>query len=222
MNIIKRKTLSVIENNLHKHATVLAVRDWAGIYEVDLHIPGMRMQEWETVPKMKVNVGNFAYRDYTPAGWDTETQTCTLYIDAAHPGTGSEWVKQLRSGDVISYLGATPTQHRPVNTTCVCLGDRTTVGHFLALQQISKCPVKCMIAIQEAKAFTANVGYAMQPVMACVKDSAEALYAQVCASPLTNETVYIAGHNTMTIQLRKMLRQSKDFTGMVKTIGFWS
>ena len=35
---------------------------------------------------IKFRMNDLTFRDYTPSGWDADTHTCTLYLDAAHNG----------------------------------------------------------------------------------------------------------------------------------------
>ena len=140
MNILKQTALNLFENSLAKQGTVLAVRSWypATFYEVDFHFPFMDMSKWDRVQHIKIKVAPGIYRDYTPAGWDIETRTCTLYIDAVQEGPGSEWVQSLKQGDNVTYVGVGSTMHKPAEQgKMIAFGDMTTIGHYLALQQLS-------------------------------------------------------------------------------------
>ncbi|RVT97338.1 hypothetical protein EOD41_18745 [Mucilaginibacter limnophilus] len=72
---------------------MLEVRWWPGspVVEIDLYLPGSRMQTWVEVPYIKFRVADLQFRDYTPFGWDAETETCSLLVDAAHKGLGTSW-----------------------------------------------------------------------------------------------------------------------------------
>jgi hypothetical protein len=88
LNKLKRKAGELFESRLLQTGTVLDVRPWtpSTLIEIDLHLPLVDMQQWEQVPYIKFRVDNFTFRDYTPSGWDAETRTCTIYIDAVHNG----------------------------------------------------------------------------------------------------------------------------------------
>jgi len=140
MNKLTRATIGLLERRLVKTATVLAVRVWdpATFREIDLHMPGCDMRNWQQAQHMKCRVAPLVYRDYTPSGWDAETQTCTLFIDTAHEGPGSCWAKGLSVGDAISYLGISSAHQQPVpGKRMIFLGDETAIGHFLSLQQLA-------------------------------------------------------------------------------------
>src|SRR5438045_1888995 len=106
MNKFTQATADLLERRWLKIAKVLAIRAWdpATFLEIDLHLPDCDMSKWQEAQHMKCKVGPLAYRDYTPSGWDAETRTCTLFIDAGHEGQGSRWVKKLKTGDTVYYL----------------------------------------------------------------------------------------------------------------------
>lgn len=230
MNILKQKALTYLEKMTAKTGTVLAVRTWepASIIEIDLHLPGIAMAEWKQVQHMKIKVANGIYRDYSPALWDNETATCTLIIDAGHEGAGSKWAKELRKGDLITYLGIGPTAHKPLPADKIyCLGDASSIGHFLALEQlcIDKIPVAGTIALnnpdhsaQFARFFQTKLKTLVTSKKAINDDLTQLVYT----TKLTNETVYMAGNIPLLSGLRKWIRQQDQFKGQVKLQGFWS
>ena len=105
-NKLKRKAEKLFEPQSLQSGRVLEVRHWeqSTIIEIDLHLPDANMWQWTEIPYIKFKVAAFAYRDYTPSGWDAETSTCTLYVDAAHNGQGSNWARHLKNNDTVSYL----------------------------------------------------------------------------------------------------------------------
>src|SRR6187402_2532233 len=117
LNKLKKKASDIIEGRVLKTALVLEARKWPSstIVEIDLHLPSAVMDEWNEVNYMKCKVADFTYRDYTPSGWDAETQTCTLYIDLNHAGHGTAWANDLNRGDEISYLSIKSTSQTPVH-----------------------------------------------------------------------------------------------------------
>ena len=103
---LKRKAGELIEPRFVQTGTVLEVRPWAPstLIEIDLHLPYVDMDNWEQVPYIKFRVDSLTFRDYTPSGWDAETHTCTIYVDAVHNGPGSKWARGLKKGDIVSYI----------------------------------------------------------------------------------------------------------------------
>jgi NADPH-dependent ferric siderophore reductase len=227
MNFIKRKALSVFENQLSKQGYVLATRAWdpATFFEVDIHLPGVDMEKWESVQHIKIKVAEYTYRDYTPTMWDADTQTCTLCINTSQGGPGSLWGSSLKRGDVISYIGVGATLHKPVaGKRLLCLGDSSSVGHFLALQQLAADRSEVFGAISfdmesHLLEFSSYFDTRLQPLKE--KSWDYSLVSWLERQVLTDETVYIAGHIPTAQQLKRHLKQRDDFKGTVKVQGFW-
>lgn len=227
MNIIKKKVLSIFESRVLKQGCVLDVRAWspATFFEVDLHLPGVNMEKWTSVQHMKVRVSDYTYRDYTPALWDAETQTCTLCICSDHNGPGSDWVNSLKKGDIISYAGIGGTFHKPVaDSRLLCLGDSSSIGHFLALKQLALGIGEVYGAVSfnmesHAREFSEYFDTYLQPLRENKKDIS--LVSWLNEQELSNETIYIAGHIPTAMQLRSHLKQRNDFNGSIKLQGFW-
>ncbi|MBB6274101.1 hypothetical protein HDF26_004574 [Pedobacter cryoconitis] len=137
---VKKKAGRFIELQLLKTGRVLDVRVWelSDMIEIDLHLPFANVEQWIEVPYIRFWVDNLCFRDYTPFGWDAETNTCSILIDTVHEGAGSRWAKQLETGDYIQYLKIESTHHSPDPTNfVVAMGDATSLGYVLAMQQLT-------------------------------------------------------------------------------------
>jgi NADPH-dependent ferric siderophore reductase len=228
MNIIKQKALGILENQLLKQGTVLDVRSWspATFFEVDLHLPYVDMDRWQTVQHIKVKVAAYTYRDYTPTLWDAETHTCTLCINSSQNGPGSTWVSSLKRGDMISYVGVGSTFHRPVaGKRLLCLGDSSSIGHFLALNQLAagKTEVYGAVSFGQQSHIDEFASYFNTRLLAIKEKNWDySLVSWLEKQDLADEIVYIAGHIPTAIQIRKHLKQRDDFKGTIKLHGFWS
>ncbi|MCF2447574.1 hypothetical protein L0657_26700 [Dyadobacter sp. CY345] len=227
MNILKQTALNLFENSLAKQGLVLAIRTWypATFYEVDFHFPFMDMSKWKSVQHIKIKVATGVYRDYTPAGWDVETRTCTLYIDAIQEGPGSEWVQSLKEGDYVTYVGVGSTVHKPADHgKMIALGDMTTIGHYLALQQLSgENSLSGAIAIAEENhriEFSQYFHWDITPVEQTDQGGFHGITKWVQNEDLENATVYVAGHIPTCVHLRKQLKKTSAET--VRVQGFWS
>lgn len=229
---LKRKASEVIENRVLKTATVLEVRKWpsSAIIEIDLHMPATEMHDWNEVNYIKCKVANFTYRDYTPSGWDAETQTCTLYIDAGHSGLGSDWANRLSKGDNVDYIGIKSTRQTPVNTSAViCLGDESSIGHLLAMQQLTIPSTRFSGAVlinneHSSKLFKEYFRTTLQPVLRNDTYGHHSLTEWLLQQSysLENTIFYLTGNNTMVSQLRKTLRHHGYGHNQIKAQGFWS
>jgi NADPH-dependent ferric siderophore reductase len=229
---IKRKASQLFEHRLLQAGTVLAVRQWqpATIIEIDLHLPFAHMEHWNEIPYIKCKVADFVYRDYTPSGWDVETHTCTLYIDAAHHGPGSQWASQLKPGDTVHYLKISSTHHGPVgNAMVIGLGDESSLGHLLALQQTVSPSGHFSGAIlltnkNHQKLFSEYFHSPLQAISRNERPGHEVLFEWLLKQnyPLEQSVFYLAGNQSMVIQLRKILRQRGYASSQIKAQGFWS
>jgi NADPH-dependent ferric siderophore reductase len=230
---LKRKAGELFESRLLQTGTVLEVRPWtpSTLIEIDLHLPLVDMQQWEQVPYIKFRVDNFTFRDYTPSGWDAETRTCTIYVDAVHNGPGSKWARQLKKNDTISYIKKIGfTQHQPDQTSAViALGDESSVGHLLALQKMvlphTRFSGGIVIGDEEhRKLFHEYFWSPIEPVARKDVYGHNSLMEWVLKQQysLENTIFYLAGNNTMVAQLRKLLKQQGYPSSQIKMQGFWS
>ncbi|WP_158828369.1 siderophore-interacting protein [Mucilaginibacter lacusdianchii] len=229
---LKRKASGLIEDRLLKTGKVLDVRKWdsSTIVEIDLHLPSTTMDDWNEVPYMKCMVADLTFRDYTPSGWDVETQTCTLYIDVNHNGPGSRWAQQIQTGDSISYLGTNTTRQTPVNTSSIiCLGDESGLGHLLAMQQLSLPVSRFSGAVligdeQGRKLFTEYFKTPLQPIARNDIYGHHSLTEWLLQQSynLEDTIFYLVGNSTMVSGLRKVLRKLGFSNHQIKAQGFWS
>ncbi|KQM71459.1 hypothetical protein ASE74_23470 [Pedobacter sp. Leaf216] len=222
---IRKKAGRIIESQLLKPGRVLDVRYWesSDMIEIDLHLPYAEMQNWNQIPYIKLCVDDFTFRDYTPFGWDVETATCSLLIDTDHDGPGSRWAKALHNGDTIHYLKMESTRQAPHPTDFVVgLGDSSSLGHLLALQQLTMPKARFEGAV-------------LLPNLNCGKLLSE--YFSVSLNTLTTVTeitdwllkqgyctthtwFYLVGNHHFVTKLRKLLKSLGHANIRIK--GFWS
>lgn len=227
----KKKAAEFIDTRISKTGRVLEVRKWepSTLIEIDLHLPQTMMDDWNEVPYIKCKVADLTYRDYTPSGWDAETQTCTLYIDASHAGPGSQWARQLQKGDAINYLGTNSTRQTPNATSSViCLGDESSIGHLLAMQQLTMPQTRFTGAVVISSEQNRNLfkEYFKSPLQAIPRSDvhghhslAEWLLQQTYS--IQNTFFYIVGNSTMVSELRKLLKKQGYSRNQMQCQGFW-
>jgi len=220
---MSNNNISLLEKAFIKTGTVLAVRAWepATFFEVDVHLPQLNMDGWAVTRHIKCKVGAFTYRDYTPAYWDADTHTCTLFIDAAHDGAGSRWVKTLQQGSPLYYAGASSSHQEPTaGATHVMLGDQTAIGHFAALQQLAgnKAEVAGAVVINQEEHRRAFTDYLYKLPLAPVSNVNHWLQN---AGEFINPVFYLVGNNHMVVNLRKQLRGLGYSNSQVNAQGFW-
>ncbi|EHQ28822.1 SIP domain-containing protein [Mucilaginibacter paludis] len=228
---IKKRAGNFIEPQFLKTGRVLDVRAWQPdhIIEIDLHLPAVDMTLWNEVPYIKFRVDNLTFRDYTPAGWDAETCTCTLFINTAHNGPGTTWARSLTKNDSVYYLKIDTTRQKPDHTSLVVgLGDETSIGHLLALQQLT-LPVTRFtgaVLMSDAQHPVLFSEYFRSPLHGLLRQEADAcqtLFNWVLAQGYCiQHTVFcLTGKHHMVANLRKLLKQQGYSSSQIQVKGFW-
>jgi len=230
MSTLKQKAISLIENRIIKTGMVLQVREWEQSFiEADLYLPGAQMHLWREAQHMKCKVAPFTYRDYTPAEWDADTNTCTLFIETRHDGPGSRWARALKRGDQITYVGIGSAHHRPeTGADMVCLGDESGMGHFLALRQLARPAQSFTGAVAmhttEQHDMLASLKTELKGIdrlrTECSRELMEWVDAQ--GSRWHNAVFYLAGYSHTVAALRKALKAKGISPRQIKAQGFWS
>ncbi|WP_183581085.1 SIP domain-containing protein [Mucilaginibacter sp. X5P1] len=229
---IKQKAERWFEPSQLNKGRVLEVRHWepSTVIEIDLHLPNADMYQWTEIPYIKFKVETFTYRDYSPSGWDAETRTCTLFIDAAHKGVGTNWARNLKKDDEVSYLKIGTSHHAPeITPAIISLGDESSLGHMLALQQMVLPAARFSGAVLMADEhhrdfFNQYFPASIQTVARHDVYGHHSLIKWVTDQnySLENTMFYLAGNNMMVSQLRRMLRLQGYSSGQIKAKGFWS
>jgi len=226
----KHKAIAVLEKQLTKQAIVLEVRAWeAGtFFEVDLHVPDADFTQLKGVAHMKCRVAPLNFRDYTISGWDAETKTCTLFIDAAHRGAGSAWVKTLQRNGWISYLKMETHRYQlSGQSNHLFLGDQSAIGHFLALQQLAGEG-----AIISGAVIMPNAAHRSQfkydhPLLNLTPLPLQQTYSETIIQWLQQQHltqhgfICIAGQTKMVIDVRHYLKWAGISGAQIKAQGFW-
>jgi NADPH-dependent ferric siderophore reductase len=231
MKMLKEATWGMIEKKCLKTGSVLAVREWtpSSFLELDLHLPGVDMGRWDYAAHIKCRVAPLTYRDYTVAGWDAETHTCTLYIDAAHEGPGSKWARSVAVGDGCSYIHVSRTIGSPLAfAQMVCLGDGSGLGHFLALKQVMPWSTKLSgaLLLPEQRHRDTFDEYFQMPIepLAYSDNGAGCLEKWLAGRDLYEDPeaeFYLAGNVQLVNQLRKILRSNGVDRPRIHAQGFW-
>lgn len=230
-NIIKKAFFDFMDKTLTQEGLVLAVRKWepASMYELDLYLPETDMNKWKIIPRLKIKVAEFEYRDYSPARWDIQTRTCTILIETAHSGPGSTWVKNLKTGDAFLFAGANTTQLPSNPGKVLCLGDGSALGHFMALKLLTnrtEYPLDVVIFLNEAYKIPTSIINA-NPEFEFVKryqgNSLVSLHQCAGTRKLAEyNSIYLAGYIPMVQGLRKIFKGDSNISAKIIANGFWS
>jgi len=224
-------TISTIEKLFIKTGKILAVRCWDGdgLHEVDIHLPDVDFAKWDKAQSIKCRISPLHFTDYTPAMWDAEEKTCTLYIDTSHHGQGSQWAKKQQEDNPFHYLKIETEKHFPVaGKHLVFLGDQTAIGHFCALQQLAPAGTKidgCIAFndLQTAAAFAENCPWLpLQAVSnyGTIFHQTQEWIIQI-QSEKDNCVFYVAGNLELIVTLKKLLKSYNINGSQIKSKGFW-
>jgi NADPH-dependent ferric siderophore reductase len=229
---IKKKAISFIEPQILKTGRVLEVRAWepATMIEIDLHLPCADMAHWNEVPYIKFRVHNLCYRNYTPFGWDAKTRTCTILVDAGHDGPGSIWAKALQQNNTVHYLKIDTTHQSPDPMHLVVgLGDESSLGHLLALQQMTLpktrfCGAVLMTEAKHHSLLNEYFGPALQPIVRQHPFGSDELFEWVITQGYCKEhtVFYLVGNDILVSKVRYLLKEEGYLHKQIKVKGFWS
>lgn len=231
INPIKKVFFDFLDKTMSQKGTVISLRKWdlSAIYEIRVHLPNVDMQKWATVPRIKVKVAEFEYRDYSPACWDVAERTCCLFIDARHLGVGSSWVKCLVPGQTFLFAPASATALPSKKGPILCLADESALGHFLALKQLTAAeenPIEILISIDQhavvpQEIIAANDG--LQFIKRSHLDRLVNIHHSLSELNLPSfSSIYLAGHIPMVQGLRKILKANESVDARIIANGFWS
>jgi NADPH-dependent ferric siderophore reductase len=232
LDTIKRKAGKLFEHNTLQTGRVLEVRHWepATIIEIDLHLPFADMLQWGEIPYIKFKVNELTYRDYTPSCWDAETRTCSIFVDAAHEGPGSAWAGQLRAGEQVSYIKIGSSHQASVSTSAIVgLGDETSIGHLLALQQtvLPSARFSGAIVVANGQHRSQFSEYFHSTIHTIPRDDVYGHHSLIRwvmnqQYALENVAFYLTGNELMVTELRKLLRHQGYSSDQIRVKGFWS
>lgn len=227
---LKQKAIRALEKQLTKKALILDIRSWHNntFFEIDLHVPEADFNKPNTVQHLKCRVAPLTFNDYTVSGWDAETKTCTLMIDAGHTGSGAKWVKELSKPGEISYLKT--EQHRYPDMTVgkwFLLGDQSAVGNFLALNQLANNNQKISGAViipdieqgRQLNYFYPQLQLQPLPLHGSYTESMIPWLEQ--QPVIIYDGICIAGNTKMVIEVRQYLKKRGVAANKIKAQGFW-
>lgn len=225
------KAVSNLMDQLLSPSPVVAVRAWepATLYEIDLHLPTIDFNKWNTIKRLKCKVDNLQYRDYTPALWDAEKKVCTLYVEAGHNGAGSRWAQSLQTGDEV-LLGLAHAAQLPASEgKILCLADGSALGHCLALKQLTSrddYPMDVAMVLHDEYQIPSSL-LEENPDFEFIAnqqgDRMDVLEKWYLSKDLSSyNSIYIAGYIPMVTGLRKKLKATPKVRAKIYAYGFWS
>lgn len=227
MTAVENTAIGILERTVLRRGRVIGLRAWEPdtLLEVDLHLPGTDMSNWDEAQHIKCRVASYTFRDYTVAGWDADTRTCTLYIDTAHSGPGSRWASRLREGDSLYYAGVSRTPHPPAAwARVVCLGDESSLGHILAFRQLlpRSSTLYGAVVLRDAAHRSCFPEFFRLPMETVSSVDALPHWVRDRADLLGDGIFYVVGGAGMVRRMRFQLGELGVEAGRIKSQGFWS
>lgn len=222
---IKKGLTGIVNQHLLNHGIVLDVRKWPGspMIEIDLHLPECIMRDWTEVQYIKFNIGELIFRDYTPYGWDADTSTCSLLIDASHNGPGSRWARSLQKNDGVYYLKTDSTRQSLHATNLVVgLGDNTSLAHLFALQELTLPAIRFDSAVLTDNGQTGKLlsCYFKRAPVPCTSEAELIRWLSRQEFCNVHTSFYLTGNEGLVVRLRRALKDRGYFN--IKVKGFWS
>jgi hypothetical protein len=215
MSTLKEKAAGFMISRLGKKAHVNGITPiTATLMQISLHLP--EALNWRSCQHLKCETGHRILRDYTVADWDGNTQTATLLIDAGHNGAGSKWVRDLKPGQAVSFVGPGGGFHQPTAAdNLVCIGDASAIGHFVSLFKRSKQQFHTLIVGNPLPDTILGM-----PIETLIQNDYPAqLNNWLKSLPLQDTTFYVAGNIPLIVKTRKILKEAG--WKQIKSAGFW-
>jgi len=217
---IQRSNLSAIESFFIKSGKITAVRKWKGnnMHEIDIHLPNVDFEKWNKAQSIKCRISALHYTDYTPAMWDANEKTCTLYIDTSHNGQGSIWAKNQVAGNDFHYLKIEDAKHFPIEGKhLVFWGDQT------AIKNVKISGIITFNEWQTADEFYENCTWLLLQAVSNNDDiyKETELWLKKHQSEKDNLVFYVVGGAKLVVTLRKLLKTYGIDGNQIKSKGFW-
>jgi len=214
MSTFGEKARSFIMARFGKTAHVTEITKLnASLYQVSISLNDPF--SWKSCQRAKFMMGG-AFRDYTFAHWDEATNTAIILIDAAHNGAGSNGVRKLQPGDMLSYAGPEGGDQQPAATkNLVCIGDASAVGHFASVNTRKAEGQQCDTLIITNNTFPETI--LDMPVDTA--KTTDAISGWLQSLSLEETTFYVAGNNQLVVKIRRILKELG--WKQIKAAGFW-
>lgn len=225
MPAIKDRAAAFVMSRIGAHARITAITPLTpSLIAIQVHLPQLKGR-WVSTQHLKCTVAPYAFRDYTIARWDEQTQIGTLLVYVDHEGPGSDYIRQLQAGDSLHYAGPGGGQHQPGSSSnLVCIGDMSAIGHFMSLylRKGAMQHFHCIIHGEDALLPTALWGMEMDR-FSYQRDSLTSVRMQLQAAgvDMPDTTYFVAGQSCLVKDVRMALKDMRVMSNHIKSAGFW-
>ena len=116
-----------------KSVEVSAVRDDGPLRTIELTGPDLADQAWTPGDKLRIHVGRFGLRTYTPICWDGARGRTQLIAYVHGDGPGVTWCRDARAGVECLVLGPSRSVRLDeLDGPPILVGDETSIGLSVA------------------------------------------------------------------------------------------
>lgn len=177
--------------------------------------------------QIEPRVSDTHMRHYNPSAYDAATGTMEMLIYLHGMGPGSAWAEKLQVGDKLNIMGpAMKIQGDNSLGKQVFLGDETTIGTFLFLQN-SLSSAQTFTGLIETEPYLLHLNQTVKlnlPTAARTSQRGEVLLQWLKENYETNKAAlfYLLGHNTSNLQLRGFLKDKGVPNSRIAMRRYWA
>lgn len=177
--------------------------------------------------QIEPRVSDTHMRHYNPSAYDATTGTMEMLIYLHGKGPGSAWAEKIQAGDKLNIMGPAMKIHADEsNNRQVFLGDETTIGTFLFLQNsLSKAQTFTgLIETQPDLLHLNNTVGLNVPTAARTAQRGEVLVQWLKDNYEANKDAlfYLLGHNATNLQLRDWLKDKGVPNSRIAMRRYWA
>ena len=166
-------------------------------------------------------------RHYNPSAYDAATGTMEMLIYLHGMGPGSAWAEKIQAGDKLNIMGPAMKIHADEShARQVFLGDETTIGTFLFLQN-SLAKGQTFTGAIEAEPDLLHLNQTVNlqlPNVARTSQRGRALMNWLIESYEANQDAlfYLLGHNASNLLLRDWLKDKGVPNSRIAMRRYWA
>lgn len=188
----------------------------------------LKQLQWLPGQEIEFRVSDQDYRHYTPCNWNIEEGYTDVIFYLHGQGPGSDWAEKRQPGDQLKMIGpGGKFTLIPAARQYVFLGDETTIGLFLAMQQAigSDAVITGVIESEPfAMKWPAMCGLTLAVCERISDFRGKAIWQWVSQHVVWDEhtVFYISGHAGSIQLLKKELLAKGIHHAQVKTKPYWA
>lgn len=192
--------------------------------------PQLRHSSWRPGEAVEFRVSSTALRHYTPTSWDNERGHFEVIFYLNGYGPGSTWAEKLTVGEQVFVLGPGEPVRICDARRQVFLGDETTIGLFMAMNNAVKSGsggnnASAHVVIEATENAAERLAVFMPEFTVLRRSGARGNVLDSWASENVkpDDAVYLVGHAQTIQRLRKQVVDSRGVSrSLVRTRAYWA